>query len=250
MRTIMLSLSVFLSVFSLFGCGARTRSTSTSQATYTPAHIPTSTPKPTGNQIPTSQSTISPTYKSTATPTDPFIATPTDTKTPYPVVPVVSEWDTYTASGVSIQYPANWQVHTINSPEYVNFRLDEAVDVSQFYSIMLEIYDRPVEQRKIDDPHAWQPNEGGYEIHWEQPILIHTIPGIEFIWGARRGDEWDSRPTLMAVLYSEPDQLDIRLSTGFDGNTMNLETADGIRKVIQEKYSVFEHMLQSIKINR
>lgn len=101
-------------------------SKTTSTATFDPkprVTYPSTFPK-------TSSPALPPTNSNTATPS--FAVTPTLTPTSIPIMPSVSEWYTYTINGVSIQYPANWQVHIINSPAFVAFRLDEAIDVSPF----------------------------------------------------------------------------------------------------------------------
>ena len=166
-------------------------------------------------------------------------------------MPTVTEWYTYRSpSGVSIEYPAFWQVYTIGTPDSVAFRLDAAKEISIFYWINIDIYNRPIQDRDTADPHTWYPNEGGYEILWERPIIIDNLPGVEFAWGTYKNDErrWRNMPTLMAILYSEQYQLDIRLTAGFNEETADLALVEGFDKVIGEKFTVFEYMLQSIRI--
>lgn len=150
-------------------------------------------------------------------------------------------WLAYThETGVSINYPSSW------SPELTAYG---AVFVSPEGSrILWEIYPRPLSERELADPNEWVPNEGGYEIHWSRSVTIPTAEGLEFIWGVYQGNSWDVTPQLMAVLYSAGRELDIRLSTFFDSDS--IETLDelGPEHAISTHFAVFEHMLRTIQI--
>ena len=182
-----------------------------------------------------------------------YTPTPTFLVTPLPVLPEVSRWYTYTFYVVSFQYPADWQIHSINSTDYsyfnfhAYFRLDRATDVSPFYWINLDFYIQ--ERDAIPNPHSSEPNEGGYAVQWERPISVGGLPGIEFVWGAYKGKgEWDSLPTLNAWLYYAPKKLDIRLTAAFDRQTIDRALVEGHQPVIDESYVAFHHMLQSIQV--
>lgn len=142
--------------------------------------------------------------------------------------------------GVSIKYPADW-----NS----EFSADRAVFLSPDGSrILWEIYPRPLSERALTDPNTWVPNQGGYEIHWSKEISIPHAEGLEFIWGVYQGNAWDVAPQLMAVLYSEESELDIRLSTFFDSEIMAKLDEEGPDRTISTHFEVFEQMLQSMQI--
>ena len=178
-------------------------------------------------------------------------STPAPTSTPLPQVPIATEWLTYThESGVSIQYPANWQVNTDPSYGTVVFgiRLDEAFIPS--YRVVLDVYDRSHKARAIANPYTWQPNEGGYEVHWAKPISIEAASGLEFVWGPYYDHRWDARPELFAIYYSEKYELDVRLSTPIDDGSIGLIERNGFTDTIPSRFVVFEHMMKSVKINR
>lgn len=142
--------------------------------------------------------------------------------------------------GVSIKYPADWSSE---------FTADGAVFLSPDGSrILWEIYPRPLSERALTDPNTWVPNQGGYEIHWSKSISIPYAEGLEFIWGVYQGNAWDVAPQLMAVLYSEENELDIRLSTFFDSETMATLDDEEPDWTISMHFQVFEQMLQSVQI--
>jgi hypothetical protein len=177
--------------------------------------------------------------------------TPAPTSTPLPQVPIATEWLTYThESGVSIQYPANWQVRSNPSSGIVVFgiQLDEAFIPS--YRVVLNVYDRARKDRAIANPYAWQPNEGGYEVHWAKYISIDSASGLEFVWGPYYDHRWDTRPELYTISYSEKYELDVRLSTPIDDGSIALIETNGFTDTIASRFVVFEHMMKSVKINR
>jgi hypothetical protein len=173
------------------------------------------------------------------------------TPTPLPILPTVTDWSIFTnPSGVSIEYPANWQIKTRTDYDNPLFTLDTTSAVSSYYWIYLNVFDRPIEEQRITDPHAWESTDYSYEILWEKPIILDSLSGTEVVVNHYKTDENQSggKIQLMAVLYSETYQLDIRLSTSFDKETADLALEEGFDAVIAEKFTVFEHMLQSIRI--
>ncbi len=150
-------------------------------------------------------------------------------------------WLSYThETGVSISYPPSW------SPELT---ADSALFVSPEGSrILWEIFPRPLSERALADPNVWVPNEGGYEIHWSRSVTIPAAEGLEFIWGVYQGNSWGVAPQLMAVLYSEERELDIRLSTFFDIDSIEALDELGPERAISTHFAVFEHMLRTIQI--
>ncbi len=150
-------------------------------------------------------------------------------------------WLSYThKTGVSINYPPSW------SPELT---ADSALFVSPEGSrILWEIFPRPLSERTLADPNEWVPNEGGYEIHWSRSVTIPAAEGLEFIWGVYQGNSWGVAPQLMAVLYSAERELDIRLSTFFDPDSIEALGELGPEHAISTHFAVFEHMLRTIQI--
>ncbi|MGB2963572.1 MAG: hypothetical protein WBB69_06255 [Anaerolineales bacterium] len=143
--------------------------------------------------------------------------------------------------GVSINYPPNW------TPEITS---GGAVFISPTGSrILWEIYPRPLSERGLADPTEWVPNEGGYEIHWSKSISIPHAEGLEFIWGVYQENSWDGSPQLMAILYSEDRELDIRLSTFFDSDALAILDEVGPDRAISTELEVFRQMLESLQID-
>ena len=185
------------------------------------------------------------------TPFPPPTSTPAPISTPLPQVPIATDWLTYThKSGVSIQYPANWQVSADPTYNIVEFgiQLDEAFIPS--YRVVLDVYDRPRPDRAIANPYAWRPNEGGYKVHWAKPISIEAASGLEFVWGLYDDHRWDARPELYAIYYSEKYELDLRLCASIDDGSIGLIETNGFTATIPSRFAVFEHMMNSMKINR
>ncbi len=143
-------------------------------------------------------------------------------------------------TGVSIDYPSSWSAELTPGG---------AVFVSPEGSrILWEVSPRPQSERSLADPKQWTPNEGGYEIHWSRNVKISAAEGLEFIWGVYQNNSWDLTPQLMAVLYSADRELDIRLSTFFD--TESIEALDelGPEEAISTHFAAFEQMLASIRV--
>jgi hypothetical protein len=150
-------------------------------------------------------------------------------------------WLIYTHElGVSIKYPVDWSSE---------FTADGAIFLSPDGSrILWEIYPRPVSERASTDPNTWVPNQGGYEIHWSKSISIPDAEGLEFIWGTQLGNSWGVAPQLMAILYSEDAELDVRLSTFFDIEAIATLEEEGPDPTISKHFEEFEQMLQSVQI--
>jgi hypothetical protein len=150
-------------------------------------------------------------------------------------------WLAYTyETSVSINYPPSW------SPELT---ANGAVFVSPEGSrILWEIYPRPLSERALADPNEWVPNEGGYEIHWSRRVTVPAAEGLEFIWGVQQGDAWDLTPQLIAVLYSVERELDIRLSTFFNSESIEALDELGPEHAISIHFVEFEQMLRTIQI--
>ena len=175
---------------------------------------------------------------------------PTGTSVPIATVPPQTaesiEWTTYVfMGGVSIEHPSDWTVDLYNE-NCVYFRPPSGDE----HSIRLEVYDRPLEYRAIADPHSWEGNEGGYEVHWEKPISIEDAEGLEFVWGAILDNQWDTVPSLQAIYYSERHEMDIRLSTVFDVPYLELTQWSSPADAISARFGIFEHMVRSVRINR
>lgn len=190
----------------------------------------------------------------TATATSTLFPSPTqtNTNTPIPILPVVTEWLTYTypitTAVLTIQYPSNWQVHPNYESDIVSFTLDNAIDNSNkhyllpYYVVALEVYQRPSKYISVTNPHTWEPNEGGYTVIWERPIQIQKgkLSGIEFMWGT------GSPESLNAIIYDPQAELDIRLRTFFNSEGIEYINAEGYEAVL-DRYWVFEYMLHSIQ---
>lgn len=234
-------------------------------------HSATNTPVPTWTSTSTPYPTSTTTYTQHPTPEVIFpemapnlsisvpTLIPTITATPFPFLPVVSEWLTYTyAGGVSIQYPAGWKITVWDWEEdaTISIELPEAIGDSPFYTYRLYIYHRPPEHKSTADPHSWQPNEGGYEIQWEKSVVIDNSPGFVVVWGSFRINpdtnkrEWDSTPTLNVNLYNEKYSLDVRLVKSLDRDTVLEFDPETFGSTAWKKYYVFEHMFNSIRFHK
>jgi hypothetical protein len=151
-------------------------------------------------------------------------------------------------AGVSIEYPAHWEV---KEDEYLGvsdlgrvwFVPPDAV--GQPPSIRFEVYDRPLEQRATADPFTWQPNEGGYEVCWWKAVTANGTEGLEFIWGVPRPELEGA--SLNAIFYHESLEYDIRLSTYFDETSIELAATRGFTDTISQRYAVFEYIVSSLR---
>lgn len=220
--------------FSLFACTTNSTAVLTIPSMAVPTSVPvTATPRE--NNMPTSLP----------------ILTVSPTKTAITQATVVTDWVSFVfTDGVSIDYPAGWTVAPSSALPYVDFKPPNAEKNDTSSSVRLAVYQRPLDDRKIADPHSWEDNEGGYKVHWEKTIYVNGEEGLEFVWGSTRNEQWWSIPVLMAVYYSETYELDIRLTTFFDKENIKLAETNGLPETIRTRFGVFEHMAESIRINR
>ena len=154
-------------------------------------------------------------------------STPTSTLVAQPAFENI-KWATYGFDvGVTFEYPSDWITDSNDT---------DRVLLSGYESqVRVEVYNRPLEDRAVADPHSWGPNEAGYKILWEKPISIENAAGLEFIWGRRRDD--GSTRYLSAIFYSAQYELDVRLKMEIDTLPPPVD-----------KFRVFEHMVQSVRI--
>lgn len=238
-KTLVILLAIFLTSLLIPSC---------SQVQPIAAQEPTNIPFPTQSSTPTFTQAATPITIPLQTNTPESTVTPTSTL--LPPFPVVKEWATYTFSfrdvEVSIQYPADWQVNPSKNSDQITiqifFGLDAAFGISRNYGYLLHIYKRPIADRHITDPHTWEPNEGGYKVLWEKPVKVDDLTGGEFVRGT------DLLGSLDGILYSEEYELDIRLSGELDHIDEKEVIEIGYDNIIQEKFYVFEYMLQSIRV--
>jgi hypothetical protein len=194
------------------------------------------------------------TAKSTASPTAPILSTPTllvmpptltatVTETPVPTLtptgivitpPAFEEikWAPYEFQvGASFEYPSDWFINSITRQEdFVEFVFPYSP-----YNLSARVFDLPVNDKAMTDPHSWGANEGGYELLWEKPISIQDASGLEFIWGVPSDNPvggW-----LTAIYYSEKHGLMLRLDTF--AHAIPTES---------NNYNIFEHIVQSVHI--
>lgn len=185
----------------------------------------TSVPIPTHPSTPTrltisASKTITPTVKLTPT------STPNVSVVTQPVLADI-EWAIYMFdAGVSFEYPHDWIIMASqeDSVEFLGFPYLP-------YNVRVNIYHREA----MTDPHSAVPNEGRYEVLWEKPISIENADGLEFIWGIPAGNQIGG--ILNAIYYSEQHQIQVVLSTDAD-----------IIPTESNKFSVFEYMVQSVRI--
>jgi hypothetical protein len=103
------------------------------------------------------------------------------------------------------------------------------------------------EDRDVTDPYTWQPNEGGYEVFWAKTIMMAEAEGLEFVWARRTGSGFEDG-SLMAITYSEPNQLDIRLYMGLP-NAILREGEEEELDFILSEFDFFEAMAKSSRID-
>jgi hypothetical protein len=143
--------------------------------------------------------------------------------------------------GVSVAYPSDWQITTL-AGSGIRFSLPIKTDLlssqAPNYIVQFNVYERPLADRAIADPHTWSPNEGRVEITWEKPICVPGAEGLLFLWGSHN---------LNAVLYNEKEELDVRLSTSLDLESFQMTGQIGLDAVILQRFHVFNHMVGSIR---
>lgn len=154
--------------------------------------------------------------------------TPTLIAVPQPALDDI-KWATYVFdAGVSFEYPHDWIIMASREGEdSVEFFVTSYLP----YNVSVDVYHRPA----MTDPHAGIPNEGGYEVLWEKPISIENADGLEYISGIPADQHIGG--VLFAKYFSEQYKLEIILRT--DADAIPTEA---------NKFSVFEYMVQSVRI--
>jgi len=173
---------------------------------------------------------ISPSQSKTTTPS--FSMTLTLTSTVIVITqPALDniKWATYVFdAGVSFEYPHDWIIMASREDEgSVEFFATAYLP----YNVSVDIYQR----QAWDNPHSGVPNEGGYEVLWQKPISIENADGLEYIWGIPANNQIGG--VLTAIYYSKQYQIQVVLRTDADA----VPTASN-------QFSVFEHMVQSVRI--
>lgn len=188
----------------------------------------------------------------------PNSATPSLVPTPLPSVDSsVSDaqassigWLTYTSSdGVTVQYPTEWVVEEFDnrSIAFISPTIDEHLDNHE-QRVMLNIYPRPPADRAIADPHTWPPNEGGYKIQWEQPLAVEYANGLLFVNAPDSSFTGDERaPSLSAIYYSEPHELDVRLETSLNQEAVAAVKEEWFDAAFAQHHPIFLHMVESVR---
>ena len=168
--------------------------------------------------------------------------------TPTPAYPLVTAWQVHHSSdGIDIEYPADWQVEVNEAHKKTCFSLSPNDPAMPNFRICLEVYDRPLSDRRIADPFSWPPNDAGFVVGWSQPIAIEAAEGVEFLWGDHDDLARFVPASLPAIYYSETFELDVRLMTDVDPESRSLFMTGGYEG-IAARFAVFEHMAQSIRI--
>jgi hypothetical protein len=153
--------------------------------------------------------------------------------------------------GMSVDYPAGWLLEpsTYDETQHSVWFVAPAVAGP---SVGVEIYHRPTQERDVANPFTWQPNQGGYEVHWSRPITtVQGLVGIEFVWGAYLENQqtWDTPPQLMVVYYSPEHELDVRVSASFDASTLDLLDTASLTETVATQFGLFHHMAQSVRLH-
>ncbi len=175
-------------------------------------------------------------------------ATLAATAVPCPVPTAIPAWHAYQfPNGVVADYPAGWAVEPGDVPLDPSSAWFRPADPTQ-RPVGVEVYHRPLAERGVSDPYTWQPNEGGYEVHWSQVVQSDGLDGILFVWGVRRDSAWETPPWLMAILYSPQHELEVRLTTEFTPSDVGLAHTVGLADVVAGQFGDFVHMVASVRI--
>lgn len=194
--------------------------------------------------VPAETSTERPVILPSSTPFN----TPPATVTVLPAT--VASWSTYVfAEGISVEYPTGWIVIPAAFSD-VDFSSTAEKYDPLLFTVRVEVSLRPIADGEITDPHSWEDNEGGYKVHWEKPISVEGAEGLEFVWGVIQHGEWWTRPSLQAVYSSELYDLDVRLTTYFARENIELAKMVDLPESIATRVTVFEHMVQSVRFNQ
>jgi len=168
-----------------------------------------------------------------------------------PPPPAPDAWPVYTFPiGASVDYPAGWS-YAPDVYDEVQYSVSFFALETDGSPVRVEVYHRPVSERDVADPFTWQPNQGGYEVHWSRPITSEQgLAGIEFVWGAyvEARQEWDTPPQWMAVYYSPEDELDVRLSAFFDQAALDLLERSGVTETVAAHFALPRRMAQSVQL--
>jgi hypothetical protein len=150
---------------------------------------------------------------------------------------------------ISIEYPNGWTVEPENNLEGTDAAWFHPTQSDQA-SIKVESHLRPLAERSVADPQTWIPNEGGYEIHWTQPVTAGDLTGQMLVWGVKQNDEWDMPPWMMAMFYNETLELDIRLTTEFTPQSLETVQSSGFGSALADHFSIFQHMAEHIRMDK
>jgi hypothetical protein len=175
----------------------------------------------------------------------------TPTSTLYPSIPIALKWELSTLQfkdvSVCIEYPAEWQVFPNPHYDMAYFAPSDNHGLPRNYYITIAFYDHPAPT----DPSEWETENSNYIVQWKKPITIADLYGLEFAWGRFEPDdplEWEGCLDIMAMLYSEQNSVEIQISTSFDDQSLELLPTLGFDKVVNTRFGLFEHMMNSISI--
>lgn len=157
---------------------------------------------------------------------------------------VVTAWLTYTdTQGVAFEYPAAWSKATI--PYTIFFHAPAHSGLTN--TISVEIYKRPLADRKIADPYSAVPNEGGYQVYWGTPLAAQNAEGLLYVW-ATYASLADHTAALHAIYYSPQYELEVRFNdVDFDDESAEMAKKLGLDHAVAEHFPVFDHMVKSIR---
>jgi hypothetical protein len=132
--------------------------------------------------------------------------------------------------GVAFEYPSEWRTVSKDT-DWILFSVHE--------DLMRVAVQHLASENSVlrNPPDTWGTNEGGYEVLWEKPISLENAQGLEFIWGQSSDNPLAGHRYLYAIFYSEEYELQV---------TLSMESA--IISVDSDKFNIFEHMVQSVRI--
>jgi hypothetical protein len=249
---------ILLIILSLSACATKPAVTTTSSSFPSQETISSQTisnpviPSKTSTPLIFPTLTISPTASNSPTLTETNTPLPFSTYAPIPTATrsEITEWTTYVlTNGVTVDYPTGWTVELIPTAVYFNPPIMRN-PYDNYSNVILEVHHLSLQDRRIADPHSWEPNEGGYEVLWEKPISIDSAEGLEFVWGEVHDNLGETAPMLHAIYYSKRYELDISIFTGFDQRSISSIQEIGFTDTISSRFGVFEHMVQSVRIDR
>jgi hypothetical protein len=216
--------SIFLALLFLFGCAPSNTSTST------PAHtsVPVNTPAPTEQSA-------------TLDLTNP---------------PVVTNWQRYihAATGVSLDYPAGWEVEVESDPGGYLIMFKPQKDISNFgVNLNISWISSEDAKKRIAKPPA-VPGEGGYALEWNKAITT-PLPGWESIVGpypegvdTPSPDDYAGQYLGVAYFDQSREYVIEFIVVDFDYQSLMLAKQNGFESVVAERFAYFEHMARSVTI--